>query len=57
MPARPASAVPLYTRSTVTLLVLTASLYVLLWGGYPDSVERFASNSTAAILGYWLRGR
>lgn len=38
----------------VSLAVLGAALYVLLAGGYSETVEKFMTGLIGTVLGYWL---
>ena len=39
----------------VSGILLAASLYVILVGGYPDAVEKWAYGIVGTICGFWLR--
>ena len=38
----------------VSLVVLAAALYVLLAGGYTETVEKFMTGLLGTVIGYWL---
>jgi uncharacterized membrane protein YjjP (DUF1212 family) len=38
----------------VSIAVLAAALYVLLAGGYSETVEKFMTGLIGTVLGYWL---
>jgi hypothetical protein len=40
----------------ISVLVLSASLYVILSGGYKADGERWAFGSIGTIVGFWLKG-
>jgi membrane-bound ClpP family serine protease len=42
-------------RAVVSLIVLCAGLYVLLFGNYPDAIVKWAIGAIAIVIGYWLR--
>jgi hypothetical protein len=41
--------------TTVSLIVLSAALYVILSGKYPAKVEHWAYATIGTVLGFWLR--
>jgi hypothetical protein len=41
--------------TTVSLIVLSAALYVILSGKYPAKVENWAYATIGTVLGFWLR--
>jgi hypothetical protein len=38
----------------ISLAVTAAALYVLLHGGYSETVEKFMTGLIGTVLGYWL---
>jgi len=44
-----------YMQAAITVIVLAASLYIILRGGYGDGDREFASTTVAGLVGFWLR--
>lgn len=42
-------------RAVVSLLVLLPSLWVILDGGFPDPIVKWAIGMAGIVVGYWLR--
>ena len=42
-------------RAVVSIVLLTGGLYILLKGGYPDAVTKWAIGVIGLVIGYWLR--
>jgi uncharacterized MnhB-related membrane protein len=42
-------------RTVVTFIVLIASLFVILRGGYNDAIIKWAIGAFGLVVGYWLR--
>ena len=45
----------LVARVVVSAVVLTASLVIILSGGYPDATTKWAYGMAGLVVGYWLR--
>lgn len=42
-------------RTILTIVVLLASLFVILRGGYNDAITKWAIGVFGLVVGYWLR--
>jgi hypothetical protein len=42
-------------RVVVSLIILFAGLYVILWGSYPDATIKWSFGMVGLVVGYWLR--
>lgn len=42
-------------RAFLSAVVLTASLWVILSGQYPDATSKWAFGALGLVIGYWLR--
>lgn len=42
-------------RVVVSVIILGAGIFVLLWGNYPDATLKWAIGSVGVVIGYWLR--
>jgi hypothetical protein len=42
-------------RAIVSALMLTAGLFVILSGNYPDATTKWAYGMVGLVVGYWLR--
>ena len=45
----------LKTQITISAVVLGASLFIVLWGGYDDSYSKWAFGMVGLVVGYWLK--
>jgi hypothetical protein len=42
-------------RAAISFILLSASLYVIMIGQYPDAITKWAIGIIGIIVGYWLR--
>jgi len=42
-------------RAVVSVALLATGIFVLLKGGYPDAVTKWAIGVFGLVIGYWLR--
>ncbi len=45
----------LWARMTLSAVLLAASLWIILGGGYDNSTQKWAYATIGMILGYWLK--
>ncbi len=42
-------------RAFVSVVVLSAGIFVILHGSYPDAIVKWAIGVVGVVIGYWLR--
>jgi hypothetical protein len=55
-PARSSASVRIAMQVAISLIILAAAFYIILFGGYDGDQQKWAYGSIGTVVGFWLKG-